>query len=115
MLCSFVIRRVSSKASTAGPRAYRGYCTADIKVPIDLIKTLRTRTKAGISDCRSALAEAGLDLAKAEQILQSKAKVVAEKKSDRIAAEGLLGAVTDTSNRRVAVVEVRIHKNNLCF
>jgi translation elongation factor EF-Ts len=73
---------------------------------LDLIKALRTKTKAGISDCRQSLVEAGLDLAKAEAILMSKAKGVAEKKASRLAAEGLLAAVTDANNKKVAIVEV---------
>lgn len=91
---------------TYRPVTSRLYST-EVKVPIDLIKALRTKTKAGISDCRNALAEAGLDLEKAEVILQSKAKGVAEKKSTRLAAEGLLAAVTNKTNNKVAVVEVR--------
>lgn len=90
----------------------RGYCApTTTTVPIDLIKQLRTKTKAGISDCRAALAEASLDLAKAEEILQKKAKVVAEKKSTRIAAEGLVAAVTDVTNKKLAVVEVRSYSS----
>lgn len=86
----------------------RGFCAApSTAVPIDLIKQLRTKTKAGISDCRAALVEAGLDLAKAEEVLMKKAKTVAEKKASRTAAEGLLAAVTDVTNKKVAVVEVR--------
>ena len=78
-------------------------------MPIDLIKQLRTKTKAGISDCRAALVEAGLDLTKAEELLQKRAKGVVEKKSSRVAAEGLLAAVTDVTNKKLAVVEVRSH------
>jgi len=104
MLAVSFLRKSLALASNTRPRSY---CTNEVKVPIDLIKTLRTKTKAGISDCRNALAEAGLDLEKAEAILHKTAKGVAEKKSSRLAAEGLLAAVTDVANRKVAVVEVR--------
>lgn len=104
MLGATYLRRIVSVHSKV---QMRQYCASEVKVPIDLIKSLRTKTKAGISDCRNALAEAGLDLEKAESILMKKAKVVADKKSTRVAAEGLLAAVTDPKNRRVAVVEVR--------
>lgn len=99
-----------SRASVARPMCApkRWYCAPTTTVPIDLIKQLRTKTKAGISDCRAALAEAGLDLTKAEAILQKKAKGLAEKKSTRVAGEGLIAAVTDLTNRKVAVVEVRL-------
>lgn len=109
MLATSFLRQSWAVAGHVRPRAY---CSAEVKVPIDLIKTLRTKTKAGISDCRNALAEAGLDMEKAEAILHKKAKGVAEKKSTRVAAEGLLAAVTDVSNRKVAVVEVRIYALN---
>jgi elongation factor Ts len=104
MLATSLMRRALAARKNV---QVRGYCGAsEVKVPIDLIKTLRTKTKAGISDCRNALAEAGLDLEKAESILMKKAKSVADKKSSRLAAEGLLGAVTDVQNRKVAVVEL---------
>lgn len=111
MLALQFTRRVPSvRVALAHKQQQRGYCApASVSVPIDLIKQLRTKTKAGISDCRAALVEAGLDLTKAEELLQKRAKGVVEKKSSRVAAEGLLAAVTDVTNKKLAVVEVRSH------
>ena len=62
---------------------------------MELIKTLRDRTGAGLSDCKKALVECGEDLEKATDWLREKGIAKAAKKADRIAAEGLTTIVTD--------------------
>jgi elongation factor Ts len=56
---------------------------------ISLIKELRERTGAGMMDCKKALVESELDLAKAQEWLKEKGVLKAAKKADRVAAEGL--------------------------
>ena len=56
---------------------------------IELIKSLRERTGAGIMDCKNALAACNDDLDKATDWLREKGIAKAAKKADRIAAEGL--------------------------
>jgi len=56
---------------------------------ITLIKELRERTGAGMMDCKKALVESDLDIAKAQVWLKEKGVLKAAKKADRIAAEGL--------------------------
>ena len=62
---------------------------------MELIKTLRDRTGAGLSDCKKALVETGEDLEKATDWLREKGIAKAAKKADRIAAEGLTTIVSD--------------------
>ena len=52
------------------------------------VKELRDRTSAGLNDCRSAITEAGGDMAKAEEILRIKLGNKASKAAGRVAAEG---------------------------
>lgn len=56
---------------------------------IALIKELRERTGAGMMDCKKALLESDMDVAKAQAWLQEKGVLKAAKKADRVAAEGL--------------------------
>ncbi len=55
------------------------------------VKELRDRTGAGMMDCKNALTEADGDLEKAMVLLRKKGLASAEKKSGRVAAEGMIG------------------------
>lgn len=54
------------------------------------IKKLREKTGAGIMAVKKALDEAGGDVEKAEKILQAQGAMMAEKKSERVTAQGLI-------------------------
>jgi elongation factor Ts len=56
------------------------------------VKELRDKTGAGMMECKSALAEAGGDVVKAEDILRIKGGAKASKAASRVAAEGVIGA-----------------------
>ena len=51
-------------------------------VTLDDIKALRTKTGAGMSDCKKALTEAEGDFEKAIEIIRKKGLAVAAKRSD---------------------------------
>ena len=62
------------------------------------IKLLREKTGAGMMDCKTALAEMNGDLEKAEEWLRKKGINTAQKKSTRLATEGLISvAIKDSS------------------
>jgi elongation factor Ts len=54
------------------------------------VSELRTRTGAGMMDCKRALEEAGGDMDKAVEILRKKGIAKAEKRSGRVASQGLV-------------------------
>jgi elongation factor Ts len=56
-----------------------------------LVKELRTKSGAGMMDCKKALAESGGDMDAAVDWLRTKGLAAAQKKSARVAAEGLIG------------------------
>lgn len=69
----------------------------------DVMK-LRAATGAGMMDCKKALAETDGDFDKAVELLQIKGLGAAQKKADRVAAEGLIaGAVSDDQTQGVLV------------
>jgi elongation factor Ts len=69
-----------------------------------MVKALRDRTGAGMMDCKQALIENNGDEDAAIDWLRKKGLAKAAKKSDRIAAEGLVGVVVD--GQTGAAVEV---------
>ena len=69
-----------------------------------LVKELREKSGAGMMDCKNALNETGGDVEAAMDWLRSKGIAKAEKKSGRVAAEGLIGIAG--SGASAAVVEV---------
>ena len=58
------------------------------------IKLLREKTGAGMMDCKKALVENDGDISKATSWLRKKGIAKAEKKSSRVAAQGLVGFKT---------------------
>ncbi|MDD2361670.1 MAG: translation elongation factor Ts [Oscillospiraceae bacterium] len=70
------------------------------------VKTLREKTGVGMMDCKKALTETNGDMDKAIEILREKGLAAAEKKSGRIAAEGLVYAYVDDDKKVGAVIEV---------
>ncbi|MGC2082928.1 MAG: translation elongation factor Ts [Bradyrhizobium sp.] len=69
-----------------------------------MVKDLRESTGAGMMDCKAALTETGGDLTAAQDWLRKKGLSKAAKKAGRVAAEGLIGALT--SGKRGVLVEV---------
>ena len=71
-----------------------------------LVKELREMTGLGMMECKKALAEAGGDLKKAEELLRIKSGAKAGKAAGRIAAEGVVGAYLSADARLGALVEL---------
>ncbi len=69
-----------------------------------MVKDLRESTGAGMMDCKAALTETGGDMQAAQDWLRKKGLSKAAKKAGRVAAEGLIGALT--SGAKGVVVEV---------
>jgi elongation factor Ts len=70
------------------------------------VKELRTRTGAGIMDCKKALAETNGDLEAAIDFLRKKGLSAAAKKAGRVASEGLVVTVLAEDGSAGCLVEV---------
>jgi len=70
------------------------------------IRELRELTGSGMSDCKKALEETGGDIKKAVEFLREKGLAAAEKKSGRIAAEGVVAINIAADNKKAVIVEV---------
>lgn len=71
-----------------------------------MVKELRDISGAGMMDCKKALAEFDGDMEKALESLKEKGFKQAEKKADRVAAEGLVEAYVHGDGRIGVIVEI---------
>ena len=67
------------------------------------VKELRDRTGAGMMDCKKALAEAGGDVARAQDVLRERGLVKARGRAGRTTSEGRIEALV-TKNGKVGVL-----------
>lgn len=72
-------------------------------ISAQLVKELRERTGAGMMECKKALVEVGGDLEKAVEHMRKTGLAKADKKADRVAAEGVL-AVSQSDNFKQATL-----------
>lgn len=77
-----------------------------MEITIDMIKELREKTGCGIMDCRSALEKANGNMEAALAELREKGLKTAEKRADRVAAEGRLEVYVHSGGRLAVLVEV---------
>jgi elongation factor Ts len=77
-----------------------------MKISIETVKELRSRTNVGIADCNKALAEVGGDIEKAIEFLKQRGAAIAEMKKDAAATEGLIEAYIHHTRRVGALVEL---------
>ena len=77
-----------------------------MEISIEMIKELRNQCGAGIMECRNALLEVEGNVKKALQVLKEKGLLKAERKADRVTAQGLVEAYVHTGGRIGALVEV---------
>lgn len=70
------------------------------------VAALREKTGCGMMDCKRALAAADGDEAKAIELLREKGMATAEKKSSRIAAEGVVTTYVDNAKKISVILEV---------
>lgn len=75
-------------------------------ITAQMVKELRETTGAGMMDCKKALQEAEGNMERAIDLLREKGLSKAAKKSDRIAAEGLVAIEINADNTVGAIVEV---------
>ena len=70
------------------------------------VKALREKTGCGMMDCKKALTETNGDMDKAVDYLREQGLAKQEKKSGRIAAEGIAFAKTNADNSVGVVIEI---------
>ena len=75
-------------------------------ISASLVKELREKTGAGMMDCKKVLTETNGDMEKAAELLRERGIAKAAKKSDRVAAEGLVTVYVAEDKKVGSIVEV---------
>lgn len=76
------------------------------EITAGMVKELREKTDAPMMECKKALAEAGGDMAKAEEILRVKLGNKASKAAARVAAEGIVAVHLTADAKLATLVEI---------
>ena len=76
------------------------------EISAGLVKELRERTGVGMMECKKALVAAQGDIEKAIEDLRKAGQAKAVKKSERVAAEGLIVVSTAKDAKAIAMIEV---------
>ncbi len=77
-----------------------------MEINAKMVNALRTRTGAGMMDCKKALVEADGDEEKAVEILRKHGSALADKKASRTASQGLVAAYIHSNNKVGVLIEV---------
>lgn len=76
------------------------------EISAQAVKELRDKTSAGMMDCKKALKEANGDMEKAAEALRQKGLASADKKSSRIATEGVIESYIHMGGKLGVLVEL---------
>ena len=77
-----------------------------MSISAGMVKELRERTGSGMMECKKALVEANGDMELAIENMRKAGLAKADKKSGRIAAEGIIGVKVSEDAKRVVMVDV---------
>ncbi|EDP45745.1 translation elongation factor Ts [Rickettsiella grylli] len=77
-----------------------------IRITASMVQALRARTGAGMMDCKRALEASAGDLDRAAEAMRKSGQIEAEKKSHRIAAEGLIVIKSKTVQGPAVILEI---------
>jgi elongation factor Ts len=77
-----------------------------VTISAAMVKELRERTSSGMMECKKALVEANGDMDLAIENMRKAGLAKADKKSGRIAAEGIIGVKTSADGKSVAIVDI---------
>jgi elongation factor Ts len=77
-----------------------------MSIDAQMVKELRTKTGAGIMDCKKALAETQGNMEEAVDFLRKKGLASAQKKAGRATREGLIGSYVHGNGKIATMVEV---------
>lgn len=77
-----------------------------MEITAQMVKSLRDKTNAGMSDCKKALVEADGNEEKAIEVLRKRGQASSEKRKDKIAAEGAVGSYIHMGGKIGVLVEV---------
>ena len=83
-----------------------------MQISASMVKELRERTGSGMMECKKALQETDGDIETAIENMRKSGLAKADKKSGRIAAEGVVLARTNADNNKAIILEAKKVNNS---
>lgn len=80
--------------------------TTPVNISAALVKELRERTSAGMMECKRALVESNGNIDEAIKSMREKGQAKADKKADRIAAEGIVVSLISPDQKQGILMEI---------
>lgn len=77
-----------------------------MEITVDMVKSLREVTGAGMMECKKALKEANGNIEEAKKLLRARGAEVAEKRAGREAKQGVVESYIHAGGRIGAMVEI---------
>lgn len=77
-----------------------------MQITATMVKELRERTGSGMMECKKALTEVDGDMEAAIEAMRKSGLAKADKKANRVAAEGLVGIELSADAKTAAIVEI---------
>lgn len=77
-----------------------------MQISTEMVKELRQKTGAGVIDCKKALTDAEGNFEKACEIINQRGLAIAQKKSSRVAEQGIIECYVHTGGHLGVMVEV---------
>lgn len=77
-----------------------------MEISASLVKELRERTGSGLMECKKTLVETKGDIDAAIELMRKSGLAKADKKADRVAAEGIIALCLSEDGRKGAMVEI---------
>ena len=77
-----------------------------VTISASLVNELRTKSGAGMMDCKKALVEAEGDMSRAMDILRMKGAAIAAKRADRSANEGVVLTQVSSDRKAASIIEI---------
>lgn len=79
-----------------------------MEIKAEIVKKLRDITSSGMMEAKGALVEANGDYDKAVEILKARGAAIAAKKSERVAANGIVASYIHAGSKIGVLVEVMV-------
>lgn len=77
-----------------------------MEITATLVNDLRKRTGSGMMECKKALVETQGDIEGAIELMRKRGLAKADKKADRIAAEGIIVILSSPDNKKAVMLEI---------
>jgi len=100
----FLLSRTGVRVNLTAINQHRNFAAVSAK----LVKELRMATGSPLKDCMKVLGETDGDIAKSKELLRKRGLADAEKRTDRVASQGLIALALDENDDKNRVTMIQL-------